>query len=58
MEIRVDVRTVLDSPVYSMEYRLGSAHAHDPDSLVFGLDVRLETTKGQFTGRILNEIRV
>lgn len=48
VEIRVNVRTVLDRPVYSMEYRLGPAHAHDADSQLFEPDVRLESTKGQF----------
>lgn len=46
LEVRVDVRTVLDRVVHTVEHRLGPAHAHDADPHLLGLDVRLETAKG------------
>lgn len=42
----VDMCTVLDCIVHPMEYRLGSAHAHDSDAYLLGSDVRVESTKG------------
>lgn len=46
LEVRVDVCAVLDCPIHSMEYRLGSTYAHDTDSYLSGPDVWLESAKG------------
>lgn len=53
MESRVDVRAVLDSIVHSMEYRMGSAHAHDADSYLSGTNVRVESGKGKYDNKAL-----
>jgi len=47
MESRIDVRTVLDSTVHPMEYRVGFAHAHDANSYLFDTNVRVESGKGK-----------
>jgi len=46
LEVRVDVRPVLDRLVHPVEHRLGAAHAHDADSHLSEPDVRLEPAKG------------
>jgi len=53
VEIRVDVLAVLDSTVHPMEYRVGSAHAHDADSYLSGTDVRVESRKGKYNNKAL-----
>lgn len=48
VEGRVDVRTILDRTVYPMEYRVGSAHAHDANPYLSGTNVRVESGKGKY----------
>jgi len=53
VESRIDVRTILDSIVHSMEYRLGSAYAHDADSYLSSTNVRVESGKGKYNNKAL-----